>query len=227
MANLPDENRVIIFASGGHAVVVADTIEAMIRAGSIEGGKLTRIVGFVDNDRPVGTCVIGIPIIGSDRDLIDIYDGQPITHYAIGLGTVRGGTGKRAALFAVAGRLAARPLTVIHPSAVVSRLAEVGQATVIMAGSVVQPRARIGANVIVNTQASIDHDCVIGDHSHIAPGATLSGGVTVGEDSLIGVGAVVKQSLRIGCGVTIGAGAVVVRDVDDGATVLASPSRVR
>ncbi|PLP60069.1 sugar acetyltransferase [Mesorhizobium loti] len=213
-----EEDRIAIFASGGHAIVVADAINCMLRVHSVDG-RQGRIVGFVENDAKPGAAVIGLPIIGSDASPQVYYDGPPITHFVIGLGSIRGGLGRRQALFATATGFGFEALTVVHPFAYVSPLARIEAGAVVMAGAVVQPRARLGINAIVNTRASVDHDCVVGDHAHVAPGATLSGNVMVGEDSLVGVGATIKQGIRIGRGVTIGAGAVITKDVPDGAVV--------
>ena len=71
--------------------------------------------------------------------------------------------------------------TAIHPSAIISPSAKIGEGMVVMAGSVINADAVIGKHFIVNTGATIDHDCVIGDYCRIAPGANISGGSHIGE----------------------------------------------
>lgn len=119
----------------------------------------------------------------------------------------------------------ARVVSIVHPSAVVSRYAEIGIGSVIFAGAVVNVDVRAGAGVIINTGASVDHDCKLGACVHISPGARLAGGVTVGDFSWIGIGAVVKQMLKIGSMVVVGAGSAVIRNVSDGQTVIGIPGR--
>ena len=76
----------------------------------------------------------------------------------------------------------------IHPSALISDSATIGEGSIVMAGAIIQPHANIGRHVIVNSGAAIDHHCILGDYSHIAPGAHLCGGVHIGEGTLVGVG---------------------------------------
>lgn len=114
----------------------------------------------------------------------------------------------------------------IHPSAVLSEYASVGNGTVVMQGVVIQSCVLIGNHCIVNTNASVDHDCVIEDYVHISPNATLCGAVSVSEGSQIGAGAVVIPGIKIGKWSLVAAGAVVLKDVPDNVLVLGNPARV-
>lgn len=111
----------------------------------------------------------------------------------------------------------------IHPTAIVSPRAKIGEGTVVMQGAILQTCVEVGKHCIINTGASVDHDCKLADYVHIAPQATLSGAVEVGEGTWIGAGAVIKQCIKIGANCMIGAGAVVVKDVPDGMTVVGVP----
>lgn len=61
----------------------------------------------------------------------------------------------------------------IHPTAVVSPSARIGEGTVVMAGAIINAGAVIGKHCIINTGASVDHECVLGDYVHIAPRVAL------------------------------------------------------
>lgn len=99
-------------------------------------------------------------------------------------------------------------LPLIHPSAVVSESATIGNGTVVMAGAVIQASAKIGENCIINTGASVDHDCVLEDFVHIAPGAHLCGGVHVGEGTLVGVGVGIAPQTTISAWSLVKAGRI-------------------
>ncbi len=114
----------------------------------------------------------------------------------------------------------------VHPKAIVSQSAEIGNGTVVMQGAIIQSDARIGKHCIINTAASVDHECQIGDFVHISPHCTLCGNVHVGEGSWIGAGATVIPGVKIGKWCTIGAGSVVIKDIPDGAIAVGNPSRI-
>lgn len=117
-------------------------------------------------------------------------------------------------------------VSLIHPSAVISRHARLGVGCVVMGGVVVNADSNIADGVILNTGCSIDHDCSIGTCVHISPGARLAGGVFVGALSWVGIGSSVKQFVSIGQQVIIGAGAAVVADLPDGITAVGVPAKV-
>jgi len=208
---------VVGLGAGGHAKVV---IEILKLNGQYE------LIGFLDPKEELqGRSVLGVPALGSDEQL-SVLRRRGIHHFFVGLGS-SSDTQPRRRLYECALTQGMKPVTAIHPSAVISPSAALGVGATVMASAVINTGAQLGDNVIVNTGAIVEHDCIIGNHVHIATGATLSGGVLVGDGTHVGVGAVVRQGIRIGVGVVIGAGAVVVKDVDDSQVVIGNPARPR
>lgn len=103
----------------------------------------------------------------------------------------------------------------IHPSAVVSDYANVGEGSVVMQGAVIQSCAKVGRHCIINTSASVDHDCHIEDFVHISPHCTLCGNVSIGEGTWVGAGSIIIPGVKIGKWCVIGAGSVVTEDLPD------------
>lgn len=105
-------------------------------------------------------------------------------------------------------------VSLIHPSAIISKSASVsGENVVVMANVVVNAKAQVEAGVILNTACVIEHECVVGAFSHISVGAKLAGNVKIGKGCFLGVNACVLPNLSIADGVVLGAGGVAVKDI--------------
>ena len=119
-----------------------------------------------------------------------------------------------------------RPLmSIVHPTAVIARSAEIEPGCVIMPNVVVGARTRIARGTIVNRGALIGHHTTIGAWSFVGPGANVAGGVRTGEQVYVGLGSIVRDDRLIGARAVIGAGAVVVADVEGDLTVVGLPAR--
>lgn len=119
----------------------------------------------------------------------------------------------------------AQLVSVIHPAAVVSRYAKVGEGAVIFASAVINTCAEVGEGCIVNTGVVIEHDCVVGEFAHVSPNSILAGGVKVGSLAWVGACASVRQLIEIGKGSIVGMGAVVTKDVPPEVTVVGNPAK--
>lgn len=202
-------NQLAILGASGHGKVVAD---AAMLAG-------WRSITFFD-DAPSGTGMHGPwPIAGATAELL--RDAHRFDAAVVAIGDNQTRLMKQRAL-ADGGLAIAR---IVHPAAVLSVYAEVGEGTVILAGAVVNAFARLARSCIVNTGATVDHDCDLGDAVHVSPGAHLGGRVRVGAGSWIGIGASVRHNTIIGERVTVGAGAAVVNNIADGEVVVGVPAR--
>jgi sugar O-acyltransferase (sialic acid O-acetyltransferase NeuD family) len=206
----------VVVGAGGHAAVVADAL--------LESGF--RVLGFTDRDASRhGLSRTGLPVLGND-DVLPQY-GVDGVHLANGIGFVSG-PGLTSLRVSVQQKLEAQGwsfISVIHPRAIVSRSAELGEGSQVLAGAIVQAGARVGMGTIVNTAAVVEHDAIVGDWCHLAPRATLGGQTRIGAGSLIGAGAVVRQSIILGEDIIVGAGAVVVRNSPGRETLCGVPAR--
>jgi len=199
----------ILLGGGGHAAVVCECARA---AG-------WTVAGFLDDAAPDADAIgaVNLKHLGPINQLLTAprAEHQPCIHAAVGDGALR-----RKWLDLAEGRPAP---PIVHPSAVVSPSAELGDGVFIGPRAVVNARARLGRGVIINTGAIVEHDCTIGDFTHVAPGSVLAGTVAVGEATLIGAGASIIPGITIGSRAIIGAGAVVIRDVGDDQVIVGVP----
>ncbi len=207
------ERMILVYGASGHGKVVIDIL--------VELG-VPGVLGFVDDGRGrQGHSVVGFPVLG-DEAWLRVEAARAAVAVALGIGD-------NAARQRVAERcveLGAALVTAIHPRAIVSRLAAIGDGAVVMAGAVVNPAATVGRGVIVNTGAIIEHDAALGDFCHVSPGATLGGAASVGALSHVGLGASVLPGVKIGARVVVGAGATVTRDLEDAVVAVGVPARV-
>lgn len=193
-----------LFGASGHGKVVKEILHA----------NGIKVEAFVDDNSNVNECA-----------------GRRVLHDAVGLSPMIVSIGNCRIHKLVVEKLKALNsdvefATAIHPSAIVSPSAKIGEGTVVMAGVVINAEAVIGNHCIINTGATVDHECVIGDYCHIAPGVNISGDTHVDEGTWIGVGSCVIQGLHVGKNCMIGAGSVIVKDIPDNVVAFGNPCKV-
>lgn len=200
---------ILIIGNGGHAKVVRDVIEA-------EGNY--KVSGYLDDN---------IEKMYKEKDLIfdnlrNIQLYQENYYFVIAIGNNK----IRNKIFDKINVSSERFPALIHPRAIISKTAEIGNGTVVMPGAIVNAETVIGQHAIINTGSVVEHDCVIKDYTHISPGAVLTGNVSVGESTQVGANATVIPNLKIGAHVMVGAGSTVISDVRDNVMVVGSPAKV-
>jgi len=207
------KKKIVLVGAGGHCKVVVDALKRL---------QTFTILGIIDSGRTVKE-VAGVKVLGDDGKLETIVKKCPLA--VVCLGSI-GNPYKRIQVTLQLKKIGFKLPAVIHPSAIVSKSAKIGDGTFIAAGAVINPDALIGEHAIVNTNASIDHDCRIGDFVHVSPGVTLSGGVEIGENTHIGTGATVIEYKKIGANTLIGAGSMVVEDIPANCKAYGNPCKV-
>lgn len=191
-----------LFGASGHAKVIKDIIEA-------QGD----CVGCLYDDAPHCANIHGKSVYKTPKTEV------------VGLLIISIGNNRIRKL--ISERYSVDYAIAIHPGAIISPSASIGNGSVVMQGAIVQSDVRIGKHCIINTGSSIDHECMIDDFVHISPHATLCGNVHVGEGSWIGAGTTIISGISIGKWSTIGAGSVVVRDIPDGSIAYGNPCKIK
>ena len=116
--------------------------------------------------------------------------------------------------------------TVVHPSAYVSKSAEIGEGVFVGPNAVVHSEANISKGAIVNSGAVVEHHNHVGAYAHIAPGAVMGGRVVVRDYAMVGLGARVLPGLEVGEKATVGAGAVVTKNLPAQCTAVGIPAQI-
>lgn len=183
-----------------------------------EHGADWNLLGFVDDDETMrGAMADGYPVLGPVECLWDME--RPLWAVcSVGTGRVRARIMEK--VLSWPGISAA---SLVDPSVIVGRGAEIGAGSVVCPGTVLAINASLGAHTIVNLNCTIGHDTVLEDCCTVHPGSNLSGKVHVGRCTDIGTGTKIIQGLSVAPGSILGAGAVVVRDIAEPGTYVGVP----
>ena len=195
--------KVIIIGAGGHAKVIADIIRS----------SGDTVEGFLDDSYTEDKAFYGAFVVGKICEY-ERYASECCFVIAIGSNAVRE---------KIAKELNCQWYTAIHPSAVVSESAKIGEGTVVMANAVINADATVGKHCIINTATVVEHDCTVGDYSHLSPRSVVCGATSIGSHVWLGTGSTVVNVVSVCDGVTIGAGGVVVRSINEAGTYVGVP----
>jgi sugar O-acyltransferase (sialic acid O-acetyltransferase NeuD family) len=196
--------KLYIIGKGGHARVVSETA-------SLLGFEVRYVVRDPASDNEVSEeLILDNPSILASEE----------AYLICGVGSI-GSTEYRKNLLQRYRLLSNSFISIVHPSAYVSRSARIGKGIFVAMGAIVGTNVVIEDHAILNSGCIVDHDCIIGTGTHLATGCILSGSVHVGAWSHIGTGAKIIQGIIIAQQAVVGAGATVVRIIDLPATTWA------
>jgi acetyltransferase-like isoleucine patch superfamily enzyme len=181
--------------------------------GFFEGAGIV-IAGIVD-DRP------GAPVLGKEVGTIESVDGASVDAFlTVANPELSALIRERSAL------RGCRWPRFIHPTAVVSSYAQIGEGCYIGPFSGVTD-ATMGRHVHLFAHNVLGSRVEVGDFSVILPHATLASDVCIGRRCMIAMGACIHAGVTIGDDCRVGANVVVRHDMPAGTIALPAPTRVR
>jgi sugar O-acyltransferase (sialic acid O-acetyltransferase NeuD family) len=205
---------ILLVGAGGHCRSVIGLVAAL---------PDHQIVGILDDDKPIGTRILGHAVIGRIDDITAIAPRHRFDDCFVAIGDNSSRSIIVRKLRHLLPDLRFRPL--VHPNAIVPQRFQPGAGSLVMAGAVIGNNTTIGDFSIVNTAASLDHDCNLGTYASIAPGVHTGGGVTIGDGAAIGVGAAISHGIQIGPWTVVGVGSAVVDNLPDHVVAFGVPAR--
>ncbi len=206
--------KIIIIGAGGHSKVIVDIIQ---------NEQKYEIVGFIDNNLPIGHKVLDYQVLGKEEEINNLIKKQEIFGGVIAIGDnfIRSNAEKKIKHYCSEFKF----INCIHPKSNIAFNVVMGEGNVVMAGATINTSTKIGDHCIFNTNCSIDHDNSIANFSSIAPNGVTGGNVKVGEFSAIGIGATIKHNVSIGYNCIIGASSLVNKDTKSDSVYYGIPAK--
>ena len=213
------KEKLLLIGAGQHARVILYNIK--------EQNKYD-VIGILDanlDKAKENKTFEGIPILNIDYNEIDLRKLKielGVSKFFIAFGNMK----YRKKVWEMFKQAGWNSVNIIHPNAVISKDAKLGEGILIECGCLITPNPTIGNNVVVNTGSQVNHDNIVEDHVYIASGVILSGGVKIGENTLLDDGVIVTLGKTVGKNSLIGAGAVVTKNIEDNVVVYGNPAKV-
>lgn len=206
-------NKLLIIGAGELAIQISHFSQ-------IDGRY--EVVGYIDNNLTKNQIVCGKPVLGTDNDIMSLYEAGKFDSLIIGIGYN---------LFEVRDNIYERfkeriPFaTIIAQPFYIDTTAKIGEGTVIYPGVVIDKDAIIEPNVILNFKASVGHNSIIGQSSFVAGSALTGGFVRVGKRCFLGIGCLLKNNISVSDDILIGIGSVVIRSLKKKGTYFGNPAK--
>ncbi len=183
--------KVIIIGAGGHSAEITDYITHYNN--SVAPELCFDVVGYIDDNKESynNYSFLG-PYIGTIKD----HEVSQDAEYIMGIANIQ----FRRTIIQNFLEKGARFATLIHPTAIIS------------------PSATVGNFNMLNSRCTIGHDSILGEFNFIGPQVVLSGFTKVGNNNMFGVNSATIPTIEIGDNNTIAAGMIITKTVKDNET---------
>lgn len=205
--------RLIIIGAGGMGRQVC------LFAQSCKGYGIEYIIkGFLDDNPHAMDGYDGFPpVLGT----IDDYQLQPDDVFFNSIGNV---TAKKKCINKILDK-GGDFITLIHPTAGVSKGTKVGRGCMISARAGIGTETEIGDFCLIQDNAIIGHDVKVGNFCRIDCNVVLIAGVILEDDVCIHTSSVINHNVHIGADAKVGALSFVIRNVKPGTVVQGNPAK--
>ncbi len=209
--------KLVVLGAGGTARDVLSIIEDINLA-----EERYDCIGLLDDNPDLwGSTIQGRKVIGPIREALTITEGG----FVNSLGSPRNFRARQDVIQSL-GIDQSSFESIVHPTAAISRHADIGAGAIIFPNVVLMANVRLGQQVLVLAHTVLNHDAVAGEFSILASGVNVSGRVRVGKNCYLGAGSSILENVEIGDEAMVGMGSVVLRDVPTRTVVAGNPARV-
>jgi sugar O-acyltransferase (sialic acid O-acetyltransferase NeuD family) len=193
---------VVLYGAGGFALEIAEYAAEISRQGTP-----FRLAGVVDDFPKNRQEIPNVPFLGPLEMAIE----RGFRKFIITAGSPH----FRKQLFQRLKQYDCTAATLIHPSAIISPTATIGEGSLICPFSIINSGATIGINSAINVHCSVGHGASIGDHCTLSPYSALNGDSKIGEGTFLGTHATIFPKVAIGRWCTVDTHTFVKRDAAD------------
>src|SRR3972149_1364450 len=132
--------KIVIIGGGGHAKVLIEIIKLM--------GQYN-IIGILDAQFATGTSIAGIPVLGKDDLMSNLY-ATGVKHACIAVGSIKDNS-KRKFLYEKVKRIGSQVPSLLHPYSIISKDTIISEGVQVTAGAIIQKGSTIGLRPIMDT----------------------------------------------------------------------------
>jgi len=191
-------------------IIVGGGAEARRVLEILESDRSTHVaIGWVEGPEPVDTGEMNCPSIPH----LGTFEGPALLHSCQGVVLASEEPSARREVLARLHQVGLKALTLIHPRAIVSDSARIGQGVVVHAGAVIEAKATIGKGARVGSLSTLGVGCRIGDSAFIGHGVHCGSESRLGEGVSVGYGSVILDDVLVGPDCVIGPSSQVADDI--------------
>jgi sugar O-acyltransferase (sialic acid O-acetyltransferase NeuD family) len=210
--------KIVILGTGGNSIDILDTINDINLQNS---SRVYECIGFLDDNQSLwGKILYGVKVLGPLSNACELKT----CCFVNGIGAPSN-FWKKDSIISKTGVSQEKFETIVHPSAAVSRTAQIGRGTVIFQNVTITSNVKIGDHVIILPNAVISHDDIIGDYTCITGGVCISGGVNIGRLCYLGTNSAIIGNIQIGDYSLVGMGSVLLESVPQNSVVVGNPAK--
>lgn len=215
-------SKYIIIGGKGTAVVIAEQILDAIHKYNAKH----EVLGFAFDDESFGEEINGLPIIDKTYNIYEKFKQYNDIKFIFSMyryDLIKERIKLRESYNIPLHRYA----TFIHPTATITRSAELGIGNIILANTVISPNAKIGNFNTFNSNSFIAHDCIIGDNNFMASHTVIGSYSKIGKGNFFGLSSSVRDSTQIENYNIIGIASNVIKDITSENNVLVgNPAKI-
>jgi len=208
---------IYIIGAGGFGREVADTVHDINKK-----SETYNMAGFIDDDSSKWGMVINdIEVKGGTDFLFDLGKNDPGRIHAV---IAVGDPDTKVKL--------ARKLdpsvtweNIIHPTAIISGYASIGEGNTIQSYALVNANVKMGNHCLINAGSGLGHDVVLNNYVSIMSKCDITGNCVLKDCVYVATSVCVIPGIVVEKNAFLGAGSVIVNDVETCATMIGNPAR--